>query len=560
LAEELGQDSPGFDNDAEQVLKHHGVYQQDNRDTRAERRQEGLGPDRRLMVRVKLPAGRITAEQYLLCDRLADQYGQGDLRVTSRQGLQFHGVRKHDLRPIVHDLNLLAQLTTLGAAGDVVRNVIAPPVADIDPRYRVCGPAVMALCQAIGRHFQPKTPGYHEIWVDDQRATVHEDGTVAFQPDRAPERFQEPVYGNAYLPRKFKIAIATEFDNSVDVYTNDVGLIAVTDGDRFSGFEVLVGGGMGHAYNQPDRPPRLANHFAFVSQEEAIPLLDAIVKVFRDHGNRGDRHHARLRHFIGEVGIVRFRELVETVAGRPFLPPCTMKPTGQYHYLGWSRQVQEGLNYVGIWLENGRIRDFSNGPQFRTALREAVARFSPEVRFTPHHNVVLAQIADADVEPLDALLRDHGIDVRKGMPPLRQWEMACPALPYCPRALSEAERAIPELMRAVELETGGGVDVMVRMSGCSNSCSRPRTSEIGLIAKNSREYLVYVGGNRMGTRLNELLVDDAPLDSLAPILVCLIGYWRAGRAQNEDFGDWVCRTGLSSLRARLSGDLNGNEE
>lgn len=555
LAQELGQAPPSFGNDAKEVLKHHGVYQQDNRDTRSERRKEGLVPDHRFMVRIKLPADRISAAQYLICDHLADQYGQGDLRVTSRQGLQIHGLQKTNLRPIIHDLNLLAQLTTLGAAGDVIRNVIAPPVADIDPRYRAYGPLLQALSLEISRHFQPRTPRYHEIWVDDRRATVHEDGTVAFQPDKTPEQFQEPIYGNAYLPRKFKIAIATDFDNSVDAYANDVGLIAVADGDRFSGFEVLVGGGLGHAPNQPDRLPRLADHFAFVSQEEAIPLLDAIVKVFRDCGNRSDRRHGRLRFLVRELGAVRFREMVETMAQRQFLPPRGIKPTGQHHYLGWSRQVQEGLNYVGIWLENGRIRDFQNGPQYKTALRKAVSHFSPEVRCTPHLNIILTQVKDADVEPLDTLLRDHGIDTRKGISPLRKWEMACPALPFCSRALSEAERAIPDIMHAVEREIGGDADVMIRMSGCSNSCSRPPTAEIGLIAKNSREYLVFVGGDRAGTRLNELLLDDVPCEALPRVLIRLIEFWRAGRADGEDFGDWACRTGLGALRTRLTADL-----
>ena len=551
VADDLGDLQPCFGKDATHILKHHGVYQQDNRDTRANRKQEGLTPDHRMMVRLKLPGGRVTAEQYLLCDKLADQYGQGDMRITSRQGLQFHGVHKHDLRPIIHDLNVLARVTTLGAAGDVVRNVIAPPVADIDPRYGRGGAALLSLAQDISRRFSPKTRGYYELWLDDKRACISKDGTIGFPSGRASASQEEPLYGSNYLPRKFKIAIATDFDNPVDVYANDIGLIAVADENGFAGFEAVVGGSLGHAHNRPDRVPGLASHFTFISQEEVIPLLEAIIKVFRDYGNRSDRHHARLRFLINAFGQDVFRDLVEKKAGRPFPPPSMTSVTGQEHYLGWTKQIQAGLNYVGLWLENGRIRDFDNGPKYKSALREAVSRFSPELRFTPHHNLVLANIADADVDALDALLQGYGIDVRKGASPLRQWEMACPALPTCLMALNESERAMPEIVRQVEKAFGTEVDVMIRMSGCSNSCSRPRMAEIGIIARNSREYLVFVGGSRMGTRLNTLLLDDVVDENLSPVLVALITLWLKERCSTEYFGDWAYRIGTDALKRML---------
>ena len=551
VADDLGDTQPCFGKDATHILKHHGVYQQDNRDTRAMRKQEGLAPDHRMMVRLKLPGGRVTAEQYLLCDQLADRYGQGDMRVTSRQDLQFHGIRKPDLRPIIHDLNVLAKLTTFGACGDVVRNVIAPPVADIDPRYGRHGVLLLTLAEEISRHFAPETAAYSEIWLDDQRVKVYGDGTVAFTCKSAPESYEESFYGNAYLPRKFKVAIATDFDNAVDVYANDVGLIAVTDVNGFFGFEVVVGGSLGHAHNRPDREPGLASHFTFISQEEVIPLLDAILMVFRDYGNRSDRHHARLRFLINAFGQDVFRDLVEKKAGRSFPPPSMTSVTGQEHYLGWTKQIQAGLNYVGLWLENGRIRDFDNGPKYKSALREAVSRFSPELRFTPHHNLVIANIADADVEALDALLQGYGINVRKGVSPLRQWEMACPALPSCPMALNESERAMPAIMRQVEKAVGKEVDVMIRMSGCSNSCSRPRMAEIGIIAKNSREYLVFVGGSRLGTRINTLLLDNVATENLPPVLVELITLWLKERCSTECFGDWSHRIGTDAVRTML---------
>lgn len=224
---------------------------------------------------------------------------------------------------------------------------------------------------------------------------------------------------------------------------------------------------------------------------------------------------------------------------------------GQEHYLGWSRQIQPGLNYVGLWLENGRIRDYDLGPKYKSALQEAVLRFSPEVRFTPHHNLVLANIPDADVDVLNTLLQRYGIDASNGGSNLRQWEMACPALPSCPMALNESERFMPQIMGKIEKAVGEAVDIIIRMSGCSNSCSRPRMAEIGIIAKNSHAYLIFVGGSRTGTRLNEMLLDNVENERVAQVLVDLIRLWQKEHYRKECFGDWACRVGVDVLKTML---------
>lgn len=554
LAEELCRETPNFSHAAEQVLKHHGVYQQDNRDTRLSRKAKGLDGAHCFMVRIKLPGGRLTAEQYLICDQLSERYESRGLRVTSRQGLQFHGVLKSQLHPLLHDLTCKAGLTTLGAAGDVVRNVVAPPVSDICIRYAPYGTTLLQLAEAINRLFLPQTTQYQSLWSSDSDSFCGEDG-IALNHGSGVSPLQEPIYGDAYLPRKFKIAIASDFDNSVDVYANDVGLIAVADATGVRGYEVLVGGSLGPVPPQPADISFLARPFTFVSAEEVIPLLRVIVQLYREYGNRNKRNRARLRFLLSDWGMDLFREKVESALGHAVAPPSNIRPTGQHHYLGWSPQRQSGLNYLGIWLENGCIQDFQEGPRYKSALRKAIRYFSPEIRFTPHHNIILAGIKDADQPSVEKLLCDHGIALYDAMPPIRRWEMACPALPFCPRALNEAERVIPLAMDALIRETGGNDDVIIRMSGCPNNCSRPRTAEIGLIAKNSREYQIFAGGNREGSRINESLVKNAPLETVPQIISRLLAYWRVMRKENEHFGDWAFFIGADALRAKLMNDV-----
>lgn len=551
IAPELASDSPSFSDPQVQLLKHHGTYQQDDRDTRTERKKEGLDKDYKMMLRTKFPGGAITADQYLICDDLCEAYGQEDLRITSRQCFQFHGVVKGNLRPLINKLNNLASITSLGACGDVVRNTVAPAVADIDPLYADCGDDLQKLARDISAHFLPQTSSYFDIWVDDEKVQVDENGHIDYTDLFKPEAKEEPIYGKTYLPRKFKIAIATDFDNSTDVYTNDVGIIAVTEDGKIGGYEILVGGGLGYTHRKEFTYPRLGTPIAFVSHKEIIPLIEAIVKVQRDHGGREDRRRARMKYLIDDIGFDAFRAKVVEYAGRDFSQPRGIVPSKQPDYLGWHKQHQEGKNYVGIWVENGRIRDFTDSFHFRTGIREIVEKYKPSVRLTPQHNIVLADIDDADVDAVQSNLDTYSLPTDRGISALRRQEMACPALPFCGLALAEAERAMPVVAEAIEKSGHADASVVWRMSGCPNNCSRPRSAELGIVGSGSDRYVIYTGGHAEGARLNVPFAEKLTAEETAQITVQLFDNWKSDRNNGETFGDWSHRVGVDALRERI---------
>lgn len=551
LVNEIGDANPFLSDPSTQIIKHHGSYQQDDRDTRTERKKQGLDWDYKFMIRTKFPGGAISAEQYLVCDDLCGRYGQDDLRVTSRQDFQFHGVVKGNLRPLIHDLNVLGKMTTFGGCGDVVRNTMAAPVADIDQRYAKCGADLLDIARRISDHFMPKTRSYYDLWINDEKVKTREDGT--YEIAAPTETVEDPIYGKTYLPRKFKIGIATDFDNSIDVYTQDVGIIAVTENGAIIGYDVLVGGGLGYTHRKPETYARAGTPIAFVSEAELVPLLEAIVKVQRDHGGRANRRHARMKYLIDDWGWEKFEATVRDYSGKRHAPPRNVKPSDQPDYLGWHTQIQAGLNYVGVWIENGRIRDFDGSYQFRTGLRKIVEQFKCGVRLTPHHNVILSDIRDEDVPKVRALLDQHGIPTSKGISQLRRLEMACPALPFCGLALAESERAMPGIIHDIEAAGHGDADVIIRMSGCPNNCSRPRSAEIGIVGSGSDRYVIYTGGDFNGTRLNELVAEKLTGKDIAAAVSALLTAWKEDRADGERFGDWSARIGIDGVKQHLAG-------
>jgi len=554
IAEELADPKDHFDEYSIQLLKHHGTYQQDNRDTRTERKKQGLGREYQFMLRTKFPGGVISADQYLICDDLSAKYGQDDLRVTSRQCFQFHGVVKAGLKPLIHDLNKLANIMTFGACGDVCRNTMAPVVADIDRAYADCGVDLQEMAQQISAHFLPRTKSYYDLWIDDEKVIVKDDGTIELSSKFEKQEVEEPIYGKAYLPRKFKIALATDFDNSTDVYTNDIGVIAHTEDGKIVGYEILVGGGLGYTHRKPATYARAASHFAYVQHEDVIPIIEAIVKVQRDFGGRADRRHARLKYLIDDWGMDAFREKVFEYGGRAFDPPKNIVPSAQPDYLGWRPQMQDGLNYVGVWVQDGRIKD-QHGHKFKTGLNEIIRRFKPSVRLTPHHNVVLADIQGEDIDEVQSILDEYNIPTDKGISPIRRGEMACPALPTCGLALTEAERAMPGLLDTIEEAGHADSDVVIRMTGCPNNCVRPRSAELGIVGSGSGVYVVYTGGHRLGTRLNEPLLEKITADNLPAVVTQLLDAWKEDRTDGEEFGVWSHRVGVDALRERITEKL-----
>src|SRR5881398_47471 len=363
LAPELAADTSHFEDAAAQLLKFHGVYQQDDRDTRRQRSDAGLEPDYSFMVRCKIPGGVLTADQYLALDELAGRFGNGTLRVTTRQDNQFHGVVKGDLKATIRALNDVL-VTTLGACGDVVRNVVTCPA----PLPGGLRSEVLQLARRLSDHLLPRTRAYHEIWLNGEQVA-----------EGAPQ--PEPIYGSRYLPRKFKVAIALPDDNCCDVHSNDLGFLVVSDGGRLAGFNVLVGGGLGRTHGKQDTYPRLADTLGFAATDEAIEVAEAVVKVQRDHGDRGDRRHARLKYLLDERGLDWFRDEVERQLGRPLAPAAPVQVSDIEDHLGWHEQGR-GRSFLGVFVENGRIRD-GEDRRLRSALRRVVETVGGGVRFSP---------------------------------------------------------------------------------------------------------------------------------------------------------------------------------
>jgi sulfite reductase (ferredoxin) len=536
IAEELRQPNAAFSGSSYLLLKFHGTYQQDNRDTRSDRKRRGLDVEHMCMVRVSVPGGVLTAEQYLALDRLCDVVGNGTLRVTSRQGIQFHFVAKEDLPLLIGTLNDHL-LTTFGACGDVARNTICCP-APIGGRARG---EVSDRVQEVARHFRPASRAYYEIWADDERIVTAE------MPD------EEPFYGDAYLPRKFKIGFAAPDENCIDVYANDVGLIPIIEDDVLQAFTVVVGGGMGKSHSNPATFPRLADPLTTVAPAELIDVLEAIVELHRDHGDRADRDHARLKYLVEDWGIDRVRTHLGRRLGRTLSPPEPFTFAEADDHLGWHRQ-HDGRWFLGTKVDNGRIGD-TDAVRMRSALREAITRFRPGVRLTTREDVLLTDLRDADRAELDELLQRHGVIPAEEWVPIRRNSFACPALPTCGLALAESERVMPQLLADLDDALGAiglsDLDVHVRMTGCPNGCARPYTTEIGIVGRGKNRYDVLLGGETIGTRLNQTFCENVPLPELVRVLVPVLDRFRGERRHDERFGNYCHRVGVERLRAEL---------
>jgi sulfite reductase (ferredoxin) len=532
IEKSLGDTTDAFGEEDKHLLKFHGTYQQDNRDARKTRRNEGAAKQHIFMVRCKIPGGRLSHDQYLALDDLAGTHGNGTLRLTSRQGIQFHGVLKSNLKATIEAINA-ALLTTLGACGDVVRNVMACPMSHDGVGLHE---DLYDAARQLAAHFAPRTRAYHEIWLDDEKISGGKE--------------TEPIYGQCYLPRKFKMAIALPEDNCVDVYSQDLAFLAVVEGARICGYNVLAGGGMGMTHGNAETFPCLARPIAYVPATELISIAEAVIRLFRDHGDRSDRKHARLKYIVHEWGTDRFREILTTYLGRRPEPPLDISVGGFDTHLGW-RSQGDGRFHYGLRVENGRIRD--QGPErLRTCLREAVARLRPEIRLTPQQDILLCNLHRGARQEIEALLLDHGVRPPEEMSPVRQHSMACPAIPTCGLALAESERVMPDLLNRLEKELCrlglGDEKLSVRMTGCPNGCARPYQSDIGIVGRSGDKYTIFVGGHILGTRLNFMLRDLVPFQEIVPMLVPLLDRFRHERTPEESFGDFCHRVGQASLQ------------
>jgi sulfite reductase (ferredoxin) len=532
----LAEATPAFSQESFQLLKFHGIYQQDDRDVRTERKRQGLDVDHICMVRVSVPGGVLTAEQYLTMDKLADAVGNATLRITTRQGIQYHFVRKGDIRGLLATLNDHL-ITTLGACGDVVRNTMCCP-APLPDRQRT---DVASYALEVARRFRPRTQAYYQLWLDGDRAVTAE----------APD--EEPLYGTTYLPRKFKIGFAFPGDNCIDVYTHDIGVVPVLDDGSLRGFTVLVGGGMGKSHINPDTFPRLADPLATVAPDELFEVLETVVRVQRDHGDRSNREHARLKYLVHDWGIERFRDEVGQRLGRSLPDPQPVVFHDAADHLGWHRQG-DGRWFLGVKVENGRIAD--RGPvRLRSGLRAVVERCSPGVRFTPREDVLFTDLTDGDRPVVEGLLRDSGVLPVEQWVAIKRHAFACPALPTCGLALTESERALPGVLDELQAELDAlgleGFDAHVRMTGCPNGCARPYTAEIGLVGRGKKNYDIHLGGEPVGIRLNSVFAENIPRDELVNVLRPMLAHYRDRRLDAEGFGDFCHRLGVDRLRAQL---------
>jgi sulfite reductase (ferredoxin) len=505
-----------FAADDAQLLKFHGIYQQEDRDARKARKAADEEPAYQFMLRTRVPGGVLTPQQYLAEDELAQRFGNGTLRITTRQGLQLHGLLKGDLRRIIRELTDVL-LTSIAACGDVNRNVMACPDVPRSPAQE----DAQQLAQALARHFTPATGAYHEIWVDGERVET---------PELEPEPV-DPIYGATYLPRKFKMAVAVPPDNCVDAYTQDLAFVAQVCDDEITGYTVVVGGGMGMTHGKTTTYPRLATPLCFVHPEDAVAVAEAVVTTQRDFGDRTNRKHARLKYLVEEQGIEWIRAQVEQRIGFALKPPRAIRFEDVCDHLGWSEQP-DGRWSLGIHVLSGRVAD-TEAVKSRSALRGLIAAYAPGIRLTAQQNILLQDIDAADRAGIDALLRAWGIETEPRSLGIRRDALACPAIPTCGLAVAEAERALPALLDEIGelIDQLGlrGERISIRMTGCPNGCARPYMGDIGIVGRSKDLYDVYFGGDFTNTRLNTLYRASVPRSEIVDTLRPALAAWKAQR-------------------------------
>jgi sulfite reductase (NADPH) hemoprotein beta-component len=512
-----------FSEDDNQFLKFHGSYQQDDRDLRK------TGKKYIMMIRGRIPGGVMTAKQWCVFDELATQYGNNTLRITTRQSIQFHGVVKSGLRPLVAKINE-SLLSTLAACGDVNRNVMAAPT----PAYTKAREQVVADAHKVAMALAPQTKAYHAIWIDG----------VQLENEAAEHKnFVDPLYGKTYLPRKFKIAFAIPPVNDMDLFTNCLGFIAVVESDQLVGYNLAVGGGMGRSHGNEATYPRLADVIGFLPPDKLVDVAKAVLTIHRDFGDRTDRKHARLKYIVADKGVKFMQDEVNQRAGLTLAPAKPFKFTTTQDLLGW-HQATDGKWFLGLFVNMGRVKDAQ-----KTALRQVAEKFSHiEFRLTANQNVLLANVGDADKVAISALLHATGVGTQNQATVLHAASMACPSLPTCGLGLAESERYLPGLIDRLETVCSdlglGGEEIVIRSTGCPNGCARPYVAEIAFVGKAPGRYQVWLGGDASGTRLNRIWKDVVKDPDMETELRPVLARFAKERNPKERFGDWCDRVFL----------------
>jgi len=525
LHDSLADPTTGAIREADTVVsKFHGIYQQDDRDVRAERREARLEPLYQFMLRVRVPGGRVSREQWRAVDRLADEYGNGTLRLTSRQAIQYHGIARESLRELVRGIDSVG-MDSLAACGDVNRNVMC----HVQPELGPVQTATLEWAERLSAHLTPATSAWKEIWVNGEKVELD-------------EAADDPIYGKAYLPRKFKIGIAVPPYNDIDAYSQDIGFVAVDEGGELAGFNVIAGGGMGCSHGEPETFPLLGRVIGFIAPEALLAVAEAIVTTQRDFGERENRKHARFKYTLDDRSTEWLLAEILERSGVELQPARSFEFTQSSDRFGWAEATDGHWQYT-VFVENGRI-----GPRQREGLCQVIDSDATDFRLTPNQNLVLTGVASDRRQAVEEILRSAGLDGAERRSPLRKHSMACVAMPTCGLAMAEAERYLPDLITRIEDLAGkhgiGEQPINIRISGCPNGCSRPYLGEIGLVGRAPGRYNLYLGASFNGDRLNRLVLDNADEAAILDAVDDWFARFGAERERGETFGNFALRAGL----------------
>ena len=529
LAAEMADTSTGgISEEAGQLTKFHGLYVQDDRDQRIALKRAGKEKAFQFMLRVRLPGGRATTQQWLTLDKLSEdlETGTPSLRLTTRQTFQFHGVLKGNVKPLVKGMHAVL-LDSIAACGDVNRNVMSCPNPERNPVLL----QVHEHARAWSDFALPKTHAYHEIWLDDEMVAGGE------------QKESEPMYGATYLPRKFKTGFAVPPSNDIDVFSQDLGFIAIIENDKLVGYNVAIGGGLGMSHGNDETFPRLADVIGFITPDQINKIGEAVLTTQRDYGDRTNRKHARLKYTIEDKGIAWFKGEVEKRSGITLAPERPFKFTTIEDPHGWHECI-DGTWFYGLHILSGRVVDREGWPM-KTALREIAQIHTGDFRLTPSQNLSISGVTAAQKPVINAILQKHGLDHENERSGLRLNSLSCVALPTCGLALSESERVLPGLLEKLEpvFESAGlqRDAISLRMTGCPNGCARPYLAEIGLVGKAPNKYALYLGAKYQGTRLNRLFAATVTLEDTVKLLTPIIQRYGKERQPGEGFGDFCDR-------------------
>ncbi|HIF9515145.1 assimilatory sulfite reductase (NADPH) hemoprotein subunit [Photobacterium damselae] len=517
----------GFTSDNFQLIRFHGMYQQDDRDIRSERAKQKLEPLHNVMLRARMPGGVITPKQWLAIDKFATEHSlYGSIRLTTRQTFQFHGVLKPNIKLMHQTLNQIG-IDSIATAGDVNRNVLCTS----NPIESKLHQQAYEWAAKISEHLLPKTRAYAEIWLDGEKLETTD---------------KEPILGSTYLPRKFKTTVVIPPQNDVDVHANDLNFVAIAQEGELVGFNVLVGGGLAMTHGDKSTYPRRADDFGFIALEHTLAIAEAVVTTQRDWGNRSNRKNAKTKYTLDRVGVDVFKAEVEKRAGVSFAPSRPYEFTERGDRIGWVQGI-DGYEHLTLFIENGRLLDFPDKP-LKTGVAEIAKIHQGDFRMTANQNLIVAKVPLSEKARIEKIARDHGL-ISDGVSEQRKNSMACVSLPTCPLAMAEAERFLPSFVTDVEqiLQRHGlptDDNIILRVTGCPNGCGRAMLAEIGLVGKAPGRYNLHLGGNRSGTRVPKMYRENITVAEILTEIDQLVSRWAKEREAQEGFGDFTIRAGI----------------